>query len=352
MWEKIKENRMGLLLLLTGAVYFLLEFITPLIGPALLAMLFVTIFGPLLKKMQSRLHLHRQIGAVLLLFLALLVLVGLAWVLFSWIVGSLPSWVSRLEAMEGELQILIHNGCESVGQLVGVDTLYLENIIWGNVEEGLNALGQHTVPGMLSQSFAYVKELAAWGGFLVTFVIAAVLLAKDYDDIMNGLLDRQECHVLLEVICGVVRYIATYVKAQIIIMTCIGFSAAVTLGLARIQNGVLWGILAGVLDAFPFIGTGVVLVPLGIVQIVQGRYGTALVCGLLYVACIFLRELLEPRLIGRRIGVPPIAVLLSIYVGIRLFGVWGIVKGPLGFVVIRESYLSIKKSETVRISDF
>jgi predicted PurR-regulated permease PerM len=134
-------------------------------------------------------------------------------------------------------------------------------------------------------------------------------------------------------------------------MTCIGFSAAVTLGLARIQNGVLWGILAGVLDAFPFIGTGVVLVPLGIVQIVQGRYGTALVCGLLYVACIFLRELLEPRLIGRRIGVPPIAVLLSIYVGIRLFGVWGIVKGPLGFVVIRESYLSIKKSETVKASD-
>ena len=49
MVEKIKENRLATLLLLTGAVYFFLKFITPLTAPVLAAMLFVTIFGPLLQ---------------------------------------------------------------------------------------------------------------------------------------------------------------------------------------------------------------------------------------------------------------------------------------------------------------
>lgn len=348
MWEKVKQNWILLLLLLTGAVYFFLKYISPLLSPVLAAILFVTIFGPLLKNIQKKFHVHRQVGAVLLLILAVLVLAALLWILFFWIVGSLPDWVGSLETMEEQLQVLVHNVCNFVGQLVGVDGLYLENAILNEIDEGFRALGQHTWPGVVSHSLEYVRILGILGGFSVTFLISTVLLAKDYDDIMNKLLDRRECHVLLKVICGVTRYIATYVKAQIIIMTIIGVTAALILRIAGIPNGILWGILAGLLDALPFIGTGIVLTPLAVVQLMQGAYGRAGACVLLYVICIFQREMLEPRLIGRRMGVPPIAVLMSLYVGIQLFGVWGIVKGPLGFVLIRESYLSIRKMEDIR----
>lgn len=340
---KLKKNKPLILLLLTGAVYFFLKYITPLIAPILIAMLFVTIFGPTLKKMQEKLHIHRQIGAVVLLLLAAILLIGLLWILFSWIVGSLPQWVESLDAVEQEITGVVHAVCQTVGKAIGVDSTYLEQTLLHNINEGIDYVQYHAVPGMLSQSLTYVKIIAALGGFLVTFIIASVLLAKDYDDIMNGMLDREECHVLLEVICGIIRYIATFVKAQLIIICVMAGVAAVTLGISRIQHGVLWGILAGLLDALPFIGTGIVLVPLAVVQIFQGCYGRAAVCIILYVVCIFLRELLEPRLIGRRIGVTPIAVLLSIYAGIQLFGVWGIVKGPLGFIIIYETYQSIQR---------
>ncbi len=345
MWEKIRQNWILLLLLLTGAVYFFLEYISPLIAPVLTALLFVTIFGPFLKKVQARFHIHRQLGAVLLLIAALLLFAGLVWILVFWIVGSLPGWIGSLKAVEEQLQILVHNLCIFLGQLVGVDGVYLENAILRGISQGINALGQHTLPGMMSQSLEYVKVLGAVGGFLVTFLISTILLAKDYDDIMNRLLDRRECHVFLEVICGVTRYIATFVRAQVVIMSVIGLTAAAGLTAARIPNGILWGILAGMLDALPFIGTGVVLMPLAVSLLVQGGYGQAVVCVVVYVICIFERELLEPRLIGRRMGVPPIAVLLSLYVGIQLFGLWGILKGPLGFVLIRESYLSIRRMQ-------
>lgn len=343
MAEKLRQNRLIVLLLLTGAVYFFLKVIAPLTAPVLIALLFVTIFGPLLQKLQNKLHLHRQIGAVLLLLVACLILGLLVWVLFSWIVGSLPDWIGGLDSLESALSVVVHNVCDTVGKAIGIDSAYLEQTIFSRIQDGIDYFQHQVLPGMLSQSLEFIKALAAFGGFLLIFIIATVLLAKDYDKFMNSLLDREEYHLILEIICGIIRYLATYVKAQLVIMNIVGVLAAATLGLCGIRNGILWGLLAGLLDALPFIGTGVVLVPLGIQQLFYGSYGRAVVCLLLYVACIVIRELLEPKLIGQRVGVPPIAILLSLYAGIQLFGVWGIVEGPLGFVIIYQTYLSLER---------
>lgn len=342
--KKMTGKKMIVLLLVTGAVYFFLQYLTPLLAPVLLAMLFVTIFGPLMKRMNRSLHFPRPLSAIVLLVVATVFLAGLLWVLTSWVLGSLPVWIENLEMQEREWLEVVRGLCRNVGEIIGVDAVYLENTVSGRLQEGLDSLEENILPGMLSQSMQYVRLFAELGGFLVTFLIASVLLAKDYDGIMNRLLDQEACHVLLEVICGIVRYIATFVKAQGIIMTTIAVTAALILGTAGIRHGILWGILAGILDALPFIGTGVVLVPLGILQLLEGNWGRALICGVLYVVCIFLREVMEPRLIGRRIGVSPIAVLVSLYAGIRLFGVWGIVKGPLGFVLIYETYRSLARA--------
>lgn len=343
MVEKIKENRILTLLLLTGAVYFFLKFIVPLTAPILAATLFVTIFGSLLQKMQKKLKIHRQVGAVLLLLAACAFFGALVWVLFSWIVGSLPGWIAGLDSLEKEIYAIIHQVCEAVGKAIRIDSGYLEETVSAGIGEGIDWFQEKLVPGMLSQSLECVKSVAAFGGFLVSFLIATVLLAKDYDNIMNRMLDREECYLFLEIICGIIRYIATYVKAQIIIMSIIGALSAAVLGFGGIRQGVLWGMMAGILDALPFIGTGIVLVPLGIQQIFLGNYVRAAFCFLLYVACIFIREFLEPRLIGKRVGVSPVAILLSIYAGIQLFGLWGIIGGPLGFIIIYQAYVSLEK---------
>lgn len=334
---------MALLLLLTGAVYFFLKVIVPYTAPVLTAMLFVTIFGPLLQKVQSRLRLHRQVGAVLLLLAACVFLALLAWLLFSWVVGSLPGWAEGLEGLKEGAAVAVHGVCSAVGKAVSVDSAYLERTILQQMEDWLGYVQQEVLPGMLSQSLEYARAFAAFGGFLLVFLISTVLLAKDYDDIMNRMLDREEYHVFLEIICGVIRYIATFVKAQLVIMGIIGALAAGVLWVSGIRNGLLWGLLAGILDAFPFVGTGIVLVPLGIGQLLRESYGRAAACLILYLSCIVIREFMEPRLIGRRVGVPPIAILLSLYAGIRCFGVWGILKGPLGFVMIQQSYLSLER---------
>ncbi len=331
------------LLAVIGAVYFFLRYISPLIAPVLVAVLFVTMFGPFLLKLQKKLHIHRQIGVVLLLLVACAALAAIVWLLFSWIVGSLPKWIASLEGLEQDLGILVYNISHLAGHALGIDGEYLSETLLSYVEQGFGFFQSKAVPGMLAQSLEYMKGIAAFGGFLATFVIATVLLAKDYDEIMNKLLDREEFHVLLEVICGVIRYIATFVKAQLVIMSVIGTLSALALSVAGIEMGALWGLLAGLLDALPFIGTGIVLVPLAAVRLFGGNIWQAVLCLALYACCVLVRELMEPRLIGSRIGVPPIAVLASVYAGIGLFGVWGIVKGPLGFIIVQQICTSLKK---------
>ena len=311
---KLRQNSAVILLLLTGAVFLFLKFLEPLLSPVILAMLFLTIFGPLLQRLQKR-GIYRQVGAVLLLILATALLVGILLLLARWAWKGLPELMTQAEGWEQKLPSWAYEWVEhSLSELQK------------------NALGIERE--VLSGAMRYAGKFAALGGYLITFLITVILLAKDYDELMNRLLEREDCHLLLTVICGVIRYVATYIKAQGIIMAVIACLSAIVLTFLGVSQGIFLGVLAGVLDALPFIGTGVVLVPLALVQCLEGKLGVAAGCLILYVICIFLRELLEPRLIGKRIGVRPIWVLVSLFVGIKLFGVTGIIKGPLGFMIM------------------
>ncbi len=343
MVEAWKKSQTITLLFIIGVVYFFLEFITPLVSPVLVAMLFVTIFGPTLQRIQKRLHVHRQIGAVILLLAFGAVIFTLLWLLFTWMAGSLPAWTQSLGGLGEKLEQTIRSLCSLGSRLTGMETDYLEKNILQKISESTEYLQGKMLPNVLSGSVRYVKEIVEIGAFLLLFVIATVFLAKDYDAIMNKLLNRQECHVLLEVICGVIRYIATFVKAQLVIMFIVGLICAIGLSLSKISSGVFWGILAGTLDALPFLGTGIVLVPLGIAQLLEGAYWKAVLCLVIYVICIFVRELLEPKLIGGKMGIPPLVILVALYAGVQLFGVSGIIKGPLGFMLVYLTYISLKK---------
>lgn len=321
-FQKIRQNTILLLLLLTGAVFLFLQFLSPLIAPILAAMLFLTIFGPLLKRLQ-RFHLHRQAGAVLLLLFAGAILAITSWLLVKWGWKELPSLTAQARQFRTKLP-------DWAGAWLDLGI--------SEVERGASDVQKALLGGALK----YAGKAAALGGALATFLIAVILLSKDYDEMMNCLLDRRECHLLLSVICGVIRYVATFVKAQGVIMSVIAGLCALVLTVAGVSQGALFGLLAGVLDALPFIGTGIVLVPLGLFHAAYGRFGIAIACAILYLTCILLREFLEPRLIGKRMGIRPILILISLYVGIRLFGVAGIVKGPLGFVILRETYHHLK----------
>jgi len=258
----------------------------------------------------------------------------------SWASENAADWSIYLEIWEEEMQVVVHSVCEWIGSVFSLDVSELETGVAQFFSDLIKKMQSNVMPDLMSTVVKYLKKVVSGGAFLITFFIGAILLAKDYDRYMNFLLEQRECHIWLEALCGTIRYIISFIKAQLIIMGTIAGVISLVLFVSGIPNGLLWGLLAGALDILPFVGTGIVLVPLILIQMAKGAYGKAVVCGLLYGGCVLIREFLEPKIVGKKLGVWPVAVLTSIYVGIQLYGFAGVIKGPLGFVLIYQVYKS------------
>ena len=97
----------------------------------------------------------------------------------------------------------------------------------------------------------------------------------------------------------------------------------------RIPDALLWASGICLVDAFPILGTGTVLLPWSLLCFLQAD--TARAIGLIstYVAVTLTRSLLEPKFLGRHLGLDPLVTLLALYAGFRLWGIGGMILAPL-----------------------
>ena len=120
-----------------------------------------------------------------------------------------------------------------------------------------------------------------------------------------------------------------WIKAQLKLSALTWCVVAAGFLLLRISYGPLWAVLIAVVDAVPILGTGTVLVPWALVCFLQGQ--TLRAVGLLgiYAVALTLRTVLEPRLVGRQLGLDPLATLLALYAGYRFWGILGMLLAPI-----------------------
>lgn len=227
----------------------------------------------------------------------------------------------------------------------GIDGIVIENFVLEQADVLAENLEVNVFSALMGKSFDAMKIIGACVSFLVVMLIAVLLIIKDYDRVMGRLIEEESLRGAIEVCVKVVVYVKTFVKAQLVILCIISGISALTLGLVGMKGGVVYGLITGFMDLLPFIGTGIMLIPLAFVMLLQGSYFKAIVCLCLYGVCALVREFLEPKLIGDKVGVWPVGILLAVFAGIKLFGVAGIIKGPLALVIICEICKYLWKAE-------
>ena len=327
-----------------AGVWFFFQYIFTLVAPFILAFLLITLCYPLLQRIQKKIPVKKKFLAIGIILPIILLMIGILWVVM--ILGGrqlegLPSFCTQV----GEkFQLFFHQCCCGLDGKFGWDGQQIENFVIERMTVVMENVQIQVMPRVLSSSYNCFKGIFSAIGFLAITCIAAFLLEKEYAGIVTGLKESEELRLVWSVVEGVLSYIITFIKAQGVILLIISVMCSITLSVAGIPGGILFGILAGVLDVLPFIGTGIVLVPLSVWQLLNGEYVQMIVCLILYGVCIVTRELSEPKLIGRRIGVAPVFMLLAVYAGVKLFGVGGIIKGPLALIVIVE-VLKVMKAE-------
>ncbi|MCD7725340.1 MAG: AI-2E family transporter [Clostridiales bacterium] len=334
--EVIRSSRVIKGCISSVAVYFFFRYLFSLIAPFALAFLLITLCYPLLGRIQSKIPVKKKFLAVGIIVPLLLFVIGALWLAMVWCAGRLDDLPGFCTRVGEQMESLFHQSCCRLDGRFGWDGQEIEHYVIEQMTVIMENVQIQVVPQLLSSSYSCFKGIFSAIGFLAITCIAAFLLEKDYTAAVEWLKSSGELRFIWAVIQGVLSYIITFLKAQGVILCVISLSCGAVLYFAGIENGILLGVLAGVLDMLPFIGTGMVLVPLSVWQLLNGRYVQTTVCIILYGACILARELLEPRLIGKRMGIAPVMMLFAVYAGVKLFGVSGILKGPLALIVIYE----------------
>lgn len=335
LFEKIGKKNLYIAAFLIGSFVFF-RYLMPLCTPFLLAFFLVYLTYPWLSAIEKRSRIPKEfllggiLAAIALFLVFLLCLAG------EWCAGQIEGIGSGLEAAGAQMQLFLRDCCGYMEGKLGVDALVIEQAVMERVNVFVEEMQVDVLPKLAQGSVLYGKKLLSAGAVIGISFISSLLLCKDYAAIMEKLERFGAAETALRMLQKIVDLIAVFLKAQFLILCVIGLVCCIGLWIAKVPGGPVLGILAGVLDALPFIGTGIVLVPTALWQFINGNAAGGVICLALYVLCIALREMLEPKLMGKQVGVMPVVMLFAVYAGVKLFGVSGLIKGPLLLVLLRE----------------
>lgn len=131
------------------------------------------------------------------------------------------------------------------------------------------------------------------------------------------------------------RAVGGYFKAQVKIMGVITMVLFAGFLFLKVEYAALWAILIAFLDFLPFLGTGTAIWPWAAFQLLRGNYSMAVGLMILYLICLLLHQLLQPKFVGDTVGIDPLTTLLFMFIGYRIGGVVGLIIAlPIGTILV------------------
>ncbi|MBO5981987.1 MAG: sporulation integral membrane protein YtvI [Clostridia bacterium] len=130
-----------------------------------------------------------------------------------------------------------------------------------------------------------------------------------------------------------VNAVFMFIKAYGVIMMITFMEAFVGFTILGIKYAFLMAVLTAIVDIMPILGTGAVVIPWGIFEIIRGNYFVGIGLLVLYAIITVVRQFLEPKIVGKSVGLHPLLALVSMYVGLKLLGVVGLFGFPIALVI-------------------
>ncbi|MCL2235996.1 MAG: sporulation integral membrane protein YtvI [Defluviitaleaceae bacterium] len=319
-------DRLGLLLLVV-AVVFAIVFLMGYVAPFVAGFVISLILSPLVDLFHRKWRINGGISAAVLILLT----IGAIFALGGWL-------ISRLVAEAGAL-------AHSIPEYIASAQASVQNLMDG---WGFNVDVEAAFAGLLSFATTLLQSVVTGGNLLtgIPTAILRVLLA-----IISAFFFIKDKHIIRERVIALfperikargrkVRQsllyaLGGYARGQGIIMSVVATICVAGLFIIGSPYALFVGIGIAIFDVIPIFGSGGIIIPWAIYSFINGN--TTFAIGLLAIwGLVFLtRQLLEPRVVGNRIGIHPIILLASIYVGITVLGPVGILAGPFVTLFIK-----------------
>ena len=333
----MRWKKAGITVGVVAGVFLIMKYAVPVMLPFLLGWILALAVLPAARWIASRKVCRKLrfteggVGAVLILLLSVGSILGVMWLLQA-LSAQIGRLISLYPVIKREFCQIIGQCCIQVEHTVGIPARESSQYIYMQLDH----ISSSFLDGSQSMEAAVgsMKKCVVIVGGLILCVVSAVLILQEHGEWkkrFSALSVFKKTRALLK---SLQSGIAEYFKAQIKIMGIIILLCIAGLFLLGTPHFFVAGLALGLLDALPVLGTGTFLVPAALVLALRGNAAGAVGCIALYLVTSCVRQFLEPRLIGKKVGVSPLLVLLSVYLGLFLYGGAGFLLGPLSALVI------------------
>ena len=335
MKEKYAKLLVNLLLWAAGIVLLftvvprLLLFFLPLVIGWILAIL----ANPLVRLMEKRFRIVRRHGSMLIIITAIALVVLVLYLIIARLGGEIVGFIyafpdtyaqigKNLSGVYAQLPDGLQAGLASLGT-------QFDSYMGTIVEE----IGRPTV----TAAGNFAKNLPSYLLGVVFVILSAYFFIADRERIMKFFRENVPENVqktFLIATDSIKNAVGGYFKAQFKIMGVVFLILLVGFAVLGIRFAVLIAFLTAFLDFLPFLGTGTVLLPWALFQFLAHDYRMTVGLLVIYAVSQTVRQLIQPKIVGDTVGLSPLATLIWIYIGYKLYGVVGmIVAVPVGVLV-------------------
>lgn len=326
---------------ITLAVYLAIRYLLPYVIPFFIAYLLVHVLNPVVESIRKKLPWKKSVIVSVLLVIILSLLTMGFYYLYCLLMDQIRRVAMNFDYYYECFCGVIDDCCLMAERRFGVQVDEVRNFVYASLNDATEQIRVYIIPEMFNYSVRYLKKLLHAGLFLLMLFVAVILLMRDYDE-MREKLEQFSIYQHFHRITGRMwKQGGMYMKAQasiigIVIVIC-------TLGLWVFGNPyfLLLGIVIGLMDALPFIGTGTVLIPMAVFFLFRRQFRLAACYLGLFLLTYIVREFLEPRMIGARLGIYPFVMIVVVYAGIYLYGAAGVIWGPVTLLTVMEIWREI-----------
>ncbi len=322
-------------------IYIIPQYFLPLVWPFISGLVIAYALRGVITKLSTALHLPHKVTVVAVTSVFYIGLAAAIWWGGVLLLGGIYSFAQGLpHYYENTLLPAIDNIFSSTEAFfstlpisIPTDLSDLSGYL-GSLFEGLL--------GALSP--AVVDTAGGWFGYLPVFAIGFVFsivssfmigLGGDgvFTFILSALPGRAKDALLLTKDFSTTVLLG-YLKAYGLIMFITFCELSLGFFLLGVDNMFYIAFLVALLDIFPIFGIGTVLIPWGVVSLFTNNIPFGVAILVMYATIAFIRSIIEPKIVSLQLGLHPLATLVAIFIGVRLFGVSGVLLGPIVLLFI------------------
>lgn len=345
--ERVERQRATIIhvvywLLILFGCFLGYQYLLPILFPFVLAFLIAWLMNFPITYLHKRLHLPRVVSAAALTALFAVTVFGISVLCGTGIVSCMKSIAEKLPSI---FNLDILPGLEYLFSWVEHLVVSIDPVIGTALEAMIDSLFTGLSNGVLQICSSILNALGSMVVLLpsvfmkttITF-IATIFIAKDFEMIRNFLIKLiPENHkiILQEFRRFFGRTVPKCILSYVLIFAITFLELWIGFWLLHIQGGALLALIVAILDILPVLGTGTFLIPWAVIAMIQGNIAFGCKLLLMYLIITVIRNMLEPRLVGRQMQLHPIITFAAMLLGIHFFGIVGLFGVPLGIAFLQ-----------------